>query len=128
MSVHVWEDPSRVWQIEKWDMYWASRGMLNKKIVPPPKKKKKEKKRKKKWKFNSNSNRKWVHSNSCEWEIISVNSRYYHTKDILISYSVATTTGQKGLYLFYKVSESNRRILTMSLVGHYYYGNISAIK
>ena len=43
MSVHVWEDPSRVWQIEKWDMYWASRGMLNKKKVPPPKKKKKKK-------------------------------------------------------------------------------------
>ena len=43
MSVHVWEDPSRVWQIEKWDMYWASRGMLNKKKVPPPPKKKKRK-------------------------------------------------------------------------------------
>ena len=25
------------------------------------------------------------------------------------------------------VSEGDRRILTMSLVGHYYYGNISAI-
>ena len=46
MSVHVWEDPSRVWQIEKWDMYWASRGLLkNKKVPPPPKKKKKKEKR-----------------------------------------------------------------------------------
>ena len=46
MSVHVWEDPSRVWQIEKWDMYWASRGMLKKKKNPPPTKKKKKKKEK----------------------------------------------------------------------------------
>ena len=101
--------------------------MLNKKKAPPHPKKKKKKKEKR----NENLTATAIESEYTAIvvsEIISVNSRYYHIKDILISYSVATTTGQKGLYLFYKVSESNRRILTMSLVGHYYYGNISAIK
>ena len=45
----------------------------------------------------------------------------------MIFNSVATTASQKGLYLFYMVSEGDRGILTMSLVGHYYYGNTSAI-
>ena len=48
-------------------------------------------------------------------------------KKYIVLYSVATTTNLKGLYLFYMVSEEDRR-LTMSLVGHYYYVAISAIK
>ena len=46
-------------------------------------------------------------------------------KKYIVFYSVATTTNLKGL--FYMVSEEDRR-LTMSLVGHYYYVAISAIK
>lgn len=30
---HVRENPSRIWVIERWDIDWAGRGMLNKKKV-----------------------------------------------------------------------------------------------
>ena len=96
--------------------------MLNKKKVFL------KKKRKKKWKFDINSKRKWVQSSSsCESEITSVNSRYYHTQKYIILYSASTTTSQKGLYLFYMKSEGYRRILTMSLAGHDYYGTINTM-